>query len=135
MSGPSPAGDSRLIPPLFVFEGDDLLVFTSDDEAVAAIEPVDARDAGYEAFDAEGAVIEVRGIGIQAAGRVVRTVSEGTTVLRPTGESDPARLRQKLVGHIEAVGTRRYGLTKAGLVDVDLAALVAAVAERHVAGS
>ena len=54
MSGPSPAGDSRLIPPLFVFEGDDLLVFTSDDEAVAAIEPVDARDAGYEAFDAEG---------------------------------------------------------------------------------
>lgn len=114
-------------PPIFVFEGDDLLVFASAEVAPTRLAWAGVEDDVYEAFDSRGrrlwlAVVEterrLRGWPV-----VEKSVSIEAAEQRPSHQAD---LRARLIHHLSLFDVDSRYLGTSALVD-----LVRLAAERH----
>lgn len=77
-----------MIRAVFVFEGHDVSVHPSIDDAAAHLEAIDVDNGEFDYFTDDGTVL------------IGETV-HGEVVLRPTQERKPAELRERLRRHIE----------------------------------
>ena len=115
-------------PPFFHFS-DDLIVFDMLEDMIHFIEPCDVDD-GDRVFDSQGRRVVLRAEGVE---RTRWTVGGGTTMFdaAASGASAPDDLAERLRDHARAVGLDRLGLASDRLDQLDLAALVEAVAGFH----
>jgi len=82
-------GPTEPVPPIFVFEGDDLSVHDSVEGAEGFLEPPDVREGIYVAFDSQGRVLTVE-------------LDGQRTVLTPA-EDSPQQFEAKLRDYLRAV--------------------------------
>lgn len=112
-------------PPLFVFEGFDLVICQSIEELYREIEPWDVSDR-VEVFDSSGARLLVHTEGVS---RTRFTVGGGEVVVDgiDAGQGSAARFRWSLEQYVQAVGVGRLGLDGSDVEALPLGTLVEAV--------
>ena len=96
--------DAMIRPPVFVVDGENVSVYDSLRDAMAALEGVDVEDGLYSVYDAEGRRIALKGVGVKRS----RFVVEVGLVQVESIESEPGgaeELRQSLLQLVRRCGT------------------------------
>ena len=101
--------------PFIVVEGRDVSMFPSLADLTGWVEATDVRDGIYQAFDAQGRVIELA------------AKSDVSAVTAKAGEPAIERLRSLLIDYVVWVGPERVGVTDPEITTLDLATLVKAI--------
>ena len=92
-----------LVPPVFVFEGIDLFLFKTLEDAALKIESVDVADEVYEGFDSVGHRITLSARN-EKKGSIVIIPGEVSAVVDADSPPDPARLTELIRAHLDALG-------------------------------
>lgn len=98
--------------PLFVFEGDDLHVYPSVEDACGDLEAIDVRENVYEAFDSEGFEVELLTSGWLVVGAKVRESREPVLDLvtqRVRAYARSLAARELVRADVETSGLARLG--------------------------
>ncbi len=93
----------KILPPIMVFDGLDLQLYDSLDNALREIEGVDVEDGCYECFDAAGRRVSLGAKGVRR-GWIAAKVGEAVVTEVEETPSGGERLHSLLVEYLAAIG-------------------------------